>query len=222
MLSDYSFQLTEVAITGCGFVGLLSAIEILKRRGLLHAEAARKSVHISVGFILAALPLFMDRWQVVLTNFGFFVGVVVFTGVFHIFTAVHSVKRWTIGEFLYPTSTGLVALVFSDLRIYTYAVFILAICDGVAGLAGRWWGGKGYPIWHGRKSLVGNMAFFLSALLLTTVFWTSTHGFDFAIIPIAILLSFLLTIGETLFAGGFDNVAVTFSAALVAWFILQT
>ena len=156
MISQYKQQLLEIILIGLAFVLLLIVVEILKRHRLLKDEAARKSIHISVGFILAALPLFMERWQIVLTNFGFFGGVLLFTGLFHIFTAVHAVRRWTIGEFLYPFSTGLVALLFTDLRVYSYAVLILALGDGLAGLVGHAFGGRGYRIWHGRKSLVGN------------------------------------------------------------------
>lgn len=221
MLGQYKQQLLEIILIGLAIVVLLIVVEVLKRRKVLKDEAARKSIHISVGFILAALPLFMERWQVVLTNFGFFGGVLLFTGLFHIFTAVHAVRRWTIGEFLYPLSTGVVALAFTDMRVYSYAVFILALGDGLAGLIGRAYGGQGYRIWHGRKSFIGNLAFFMAAVFITLAFWILVHGWSLAILPIVVLLAALLTLLEALFAGGFDNVAVTLAAALSAWFILQ-
>ena len=221
MLSQYKNQLLEIILTGLALVALLVVVEILKRRKILQGEAARKTIHISVGFVLAALPLFMGRWQVVLTNFGFFVGVLLFTGLFHVFTAVHAVRRWTIGEFLYPLATGTVALAFSDLRIYSYAVFILALGDGLAGLVGRAYGGEGYKIWRGRKSLTGNLAFMVAATFVTAAFWVIVHGWSWAVLPVAVLLGLLLTLIETLLAGGFDNLAVTFAAALCAWFMLS-
>lgn len=221
MLGQYKQQIFEIALTGLAIVTLLIVVEVLKRRKILQDEAARKTIHISVGFILASLPLFMSREQVVLTNFAFFLGVLVFTGLFHVFTAVHSVRRWTIGEFLYPLATGTVALVFEDLRIYSYSVFILALGDGLAGLVGRAYGGEGYRIWRGRKSLVGNVAFFIAATAVTVAFWSSVHGFSWAILPISVMLGLLLTLIETLLAGGFDNLAVTFAAAICGWFILS-
>lgn len=221
MFVQYKQQLLEIIFIGLALVALLAAVEVLKRRKVLKDEVARKSVHISVGFLLAALPLFMERWQVVLTNLGFFGGVLIFTGLFHVFTAVHAVRRWTIGEFLYPLSTGTVALVFTDLRVYSYAVFMLALGDGLAGLVGRAYGGKGYRIWRGRKSIAGNAAFFIVASLLTLTFWSMIHGWSLATLPIIVLLATLLTLIESLLAGGFDNLAVTFTAAITGWFILS-
>jgi phytol kinase len=221
MLWQYKQQIIEIILTGLALVALLIVVEVLKRRKVLEDEVARKSIHISVGFILAALPLFMGRWQVVLTNFGFFFGVLIFTGLFHVFTAVHAVRRWTIGEFLYPLATGTVALVFADLRIYSYAVLILALGDGLAGLIGRAYGGQGYKIWRGHKSLIGNLAFFIAATFVTVAFWTIVNGWSLAVVPAAVLLGLMLTLIEALLAGGFDNLAVTFAAALSAWFMLS-
>lgn len=221
MFGQYKQPFLEILLIGLGFILLLIFVEILKRRRLLRDEAARKSIHISVGLILAALPLFMERWQIVVTNLSFFAGVLLFTGLFHVFTAVHAVRRWTIGEFLYPLSTGLVALWFTDLRVYSYAVLILALGDGLAGLIGHAFGGRGYRIWHGRKSVVGNLTFLVTATFVTTAFWWQVHGTDISVIPVALLLSALLMLIETLLAGGFDNPAVTFSAAITGWFILS-
>lgn len=220
MIFEYKQEILEIAVVALIFVLLLTLAEVLKRKNIIRKEAARKSVHIGAGIILVILPIFMDRWQIVLTNFGFLFGVIILTGFLHIFTVVHAVKRWTIGEYLYPLSTGLVAWVFTDLRIYSFSVFILALGDGLAGLLGREYGGKGYKIWHGSKSLLGNAVFFIIALFLILGLWTTTSDFTWSMLPIAILLSLWLTFVETLFAGGFDNITVTFSAALVAWYIL--
>lgn len=220
MLVEYKQQLFEIVLVGLAFVALLSIIELLKRRDILHKETSRKAVHISVGFILASLPIHMDRWQIILTNLGFFFGVLLLSGIFHVFTAIHSVKRWTIGEFLYPLSTGLVVLVFTDLRVYTFAVFVLALSDGLAGLIGRSFGGDGYKIWHGTKSILGNIVFFIVTACLLLSFWIIVGTFNLTYVPLLLLFALILTVIETLLAGGFDNIAVPISSAIVAWFIL--
>lgn len=215
----YRYQLIEVILAGAALLGWLVAVEILKRRDLLHAESARKSIHIGVGVILAMLPLFMDRWQIILTNFGLFIGVLIFAGLFHIFTAVHAVKRWTIGEFIYPLSTGLIAFLFEDLRIYVFAVFILAFADGLAGLLGRSLAKTRYNTLGGTKSWLGSTVFFSVSVVILLAFWFVVHG---ALIPLHILISaaLFMTVLEASLAGGFDNLAVPLGAAAVATLIL--
>lgn len=213
-------QVLEIILSGLALGAILVFVEALKRKDRIHAEAARKSIHISVGLLLGSLPLFMDRWQIVLTNLGFFLGVLLLAGMLHIFTAVHAVKRWTIGEFLYPLSIGMIALVYPDLRVYTFAVFMLAFGDGLAGLIGRAFGGRGYEILGGRKTILGNLTFFSVAVLLMVAFWSVTHPAD--PLPWFMLLasSALLTVAEAIIGYGFDNIAVPFSAAWVATLIL--
>lgn len=219
-VSSYKRQLLEIILTGLALVGFLVIVEIFKRRNLLREEAARKSIHIGVGAVLATLPLFMDRWQIVLTNAGFFLGVLIFAGLFHIFTAVHAVKRWTIGEFIYPLSTGLVALLYSDLRIYVLAVFILAFADGLAGLIGRTRGRVKFRAIGGEKSWLGSSIFLTVSMLLITGFWSVVHA---SFVPPVLLLSvgLFLTMLEAGFSGGFDNLTVPLGAAFVAQLIIS-
>lgn len=219
-IDGHERQLLEILLTGLTLAGFLVVVEIIKRHNLLREEAARKAIHIGVGVVLATLPLFMDRWQIVLTNLGFFVGVLLFSGLFHIFTAVHSVKRWTIGEFIYPLSTALVAYLFTDMRIYVFAVFILAFADGLAGLIGRTHGRHKFKALGGEKSWLGSSVFIGVAILLIAAFYSVVHA---TFIPPILLISYalLLTTLEAGFAGGFDNFTVTLGAALVALMIVS-
>jgi phytol kinase len=98
---------------------------------------------------------------------------------------------------------------------------MLAIGDGLAGLIGRSHGGKGYKIWGGTKSFLGNSIFFATALVMTSIFWYYTQGaLSIGPIAIVILFSMLLTIIESAFAGGFDNLAVPLASGWVAYLIL--
>lgn len=213
------YQLMEVFLAGFALLGLLLITEILKRRDVLREEAARKTIHIGAGTLLATLPLYMGRGEIILTNFGFFIGVLLFAGLFHVFTAVHAVKRWTIGEFIYPLSTGLVALIFTDLRIYVFAVFMLAFADGLAGLIGRTFAKTRYRTLGGSKSWLGSSVFFGVAVVLVALFWWSVHA---AMVPVLLLLAaaLFMTVLEAGLAGGFDNFAVPLGASLVAQMII--
>lgn len=212
----------EIIYVGLGIGSILIAVEIMNRRGLLHPEFARKSIHISVGLLLAALPVFMTRPQIFLTNMAFLVGVVVLTGWLQIFKAVHSVKRWTIGEFLYPLAGALIALTYDDLRIYTVSIMILALSDGFAGLIGRQFGGDGYKVWGGTKSIPGNLAFLAWTLYIMVIFVAVfIPGASSYIWLVAIASALFLTVVESLFGGGFDNLAVPISTAIIASYMLN-
>ena len=218
-LSLNNQQILEIVVTGTALGVVLILVEYLKRHHQLENEGARKAIHITAGVILALLPLFMTRRQVAYTNFAFFIGVVLLAGVWHVFSAVHSVRRWTIGEFLYPLGTGLVAFLFIDLRVYSAAVLVLAFSDGLAGLIGRTFGGEGYKIVGGTKTILGNAVFFATAFLIFTGVWWLNAPLDegiLSVLPILVFGSLLTTITEAALAGGFDNLAVPLMAAWVA------
>lgn len=212
----------EIVLVGFGLGLILIIIEILNRRGLLHPEFARKSIHIMAGLLMATLPIFMTRPQVFLTNVAFFVGVLVLTGWLHVFKAVHAVKRWTIGEFLFPLSGAVIALAYDDLRIYTVSIMVLALSDGLAGLFGRQYGGDGYKVWGGTKSIVGNGVFFVTTLFILV---------SFVLISIpnpTLLVWFIVGMGtialtgtEALLGGGFDNLAVPLLTSVFAYMLLS-
>jgi phytol kinase len=218
-----SGQILDIVLAGAALGFVLILVEYLKRHHQLEKEGARKAIHIAAGIILAILPLFMTRRQVAITNFSFFGGVWLLSGVWHVFTAVHAVRRWTIGEYLYPLGTGLVALLFTDLRVYAAAVLILAFSDGLAGLLGRTFGGEGYKIVGGTKTILGNAVFFTTTLVILATFWWLSSPAEEAIVsvlPILIVGSLLLTTVEAALAGGFDNLAVPLAAAWVASLLL--
>ncbi len=110
---------------------------------------------------------------------------------------------------------------FDDLRIYVFAVLVLALADGAAGLIGRLYGGKGYRVWGGTKSATGNAVFFVTALALTLAFAGSIGVLSFGILPVVLASAGALTLVEAAFSRGFDNLAVPLSAAAVAWFYLS-
>ena len=214
-------QALEIIYVGMGLGAILIAVEIMNRRGLLHPEFARKSIHIAVGLLLAALPIFMTRPQIFLTNVAFLIGVLVLTGWLKIFKAVHAVQRWTIGEFLYPFAGASIALIYDDVRVYTVSITMLALADGLAGLVGRQFGGEGYKVWGGTKTLIGNLTFFVTALFVLGAFvFVFMPGASNYIWITVLGGASLLTIIEASFGGGFDNLAVPFSTAIIVSYML--
>ncbi len=215
-------ELAEILLIGLVLGIFLITVELLSHRGHLHPELARKSIHIFAGMLLATLPIFMIRPQVFLTNLAFFVAVLVLTGWLHIFQAVHAVKRWTVGEFLYPFAGALIVLLFADLRIYSISILVLAISDSFAGLIGKKYGGKGYKVWGGTKSLVGNTVFFVTTLFILVSFvLISLPNADATTWLLVVGGSFFLTGVEAFFGGGFDNLMVSVFTALLTAALLS-
>ncbi len=212
----------EIVFVGFILGVVLILVELISRRGVLHPEIARKSIHITAGLIMVVLPIFMDRPQILLTNVIFLLGVLVLTGWLHIFKAVHSVKRWTIGEFLYPPSGVLVVLLFDDLRVYSVSILVLLVSDSLAGLVGRKYGGEGFRVWRGQKSALGSLTFFLSTLIILAGFTVLTLGSPTATIWLMVIFgSVLLTAVEAISGGGIDNLTVPLATAVIASYLLS-
>jgi phytol kinase len=193
-------------------------VEIFRRSGKVHGELARKCIHIGVGLVLATLPVFMRRREILATNAVFLVGMIVFSGLLHWFKAYEDVRRWTLGQFFYPIGVSLVAVFFADPYVYSYAVLVLAISDGAAAIFGTAFGRKHYHLLGGDKTWIGSLAFFLTcATILATyvVLLGQISPLAIAMIPVA---AWFLAGVEGVFAGGFDNLAVPVAAA----FILQS
>jgi len=211
----------EIVFVGFVLGMILIAVELMNRRGMLHPEVARKSIHISAGLILAILPLFMDRAQIFLTNVAFLLGVLVLTGWLHIFKAVHAVKRWTVGEFLYPLSGAFIVLFFDDLRVYSVSILVLLFSDSLAGLVGRKYGGEGYKVWRGRKTIIGNVAFFISTIIILGGFAILTVNSPTTVTWLTVVVgSVVLTAVEAVSGGGLDNLTVPLATAVIATYLL--
>lgn len=190
-------------------------VEVLRRADILRGELARKSIHIGIGLVFAALPLFMNRREIFLIAAIFFVAMVLLSGMFKLFTAYEDVSRWTIGQFLYPLGIMFVVLLFDDLKIFSFSVLILALADAAAALVGTRFGEMHYHFFGGDKTIAGSLAFFTITLTIITI-----YVFSFgAVTPLALVMipvsAYFLTAVEALIAGGFDNLAIPIFAAMI-------
>ena len=187
---------------------ILITAEGAKRLGWVHGENARKLIHISVGIFLATLPLYMNRREIVAINFSLFAGLLLFSGLWHLFQSIEDVPRWTLGHFLYPLSIIIVTVIFRDQVVYAFAVLELALADGLAAVFGSWRGLKRYRSLGGYKTYFGSLVFFLITLVLVGIFISMRVGISPETILIWLLISSFMTAVEGGFAGGFDNLFV--------------
>ena len=198
---------------------LLGVTELLWRRGKLHVEVSRKIVHIGTGVMIAFWPLYI-KWEIIQVASVFLLIVVLVSHKYHIFKSIHSVKRITRGEILYPIGIGLCAFLEPVPWVFTAAILHLALADGLAAVAGVHFGKNTHYklISHG-KSLVGSATFFVtsfaifvsasflvsdnalphlygwflwSALVLTVVENISWYGLDDITVPLSVIV--LLTV----------------------------
>ena len=205
----------EIILAGLALGIVLVIAEILKRKHLLHHEIARKTVHISAGLIMASLPLYMTKEQIITTNLAFLTVAIISTGWLHVFSVVHAVRRWTIGEFLYPLSAAIIAFAFEDIRIYSLSVLMLAMADGLAGVLGKRYGNKTYKTLGSSASVFGSLMFLISALFILASFTLISVG-SISLSAGLIIASGVVTLTatEALLGLGLDNMAVPF---LTAW-----
>lgn len=196
--------------------GVYGLVEGLRQLGVIQkGEYARKSIHIGLGVWLAMLPLFMGRGEIAVFCGLFFLGVLFFSGYLHRFAAYEEVKRWTVGQFLYPLSLMLVVFIFDNLLVFSFAVLELAFADGLAAVFGKLFGQKKYFVPGGYKTWIGSVTFFVVSLTLMTIFarvGTDIMPYTLAVIALG---SLVLAVTEGLIAGGFDNLAVPLLAALI-------
>lgn len=134
--------------------------EWLLKTKRIHTETSRKIISIGTGVVVAFLPFFISWRSIQLLSVAFLV-VILVSYRFHIFRAIHGVKRVTIGELLYPLAIGICALLEPAPWMFTAAILHLAVADSVAAMVGHRWGhNTRYTIISHGKSMVGSLTFF--------------------------------------------------------------
>jgi phytol kinase len=196
--------------------GLLVLAEFLRRFEHIKGEVARKFVHMTVGSFVASwgfiLSLAEIRWLCVA-----FLVVVLADRHFKIFKSIHSVRRQTIGDVMFPLGIALVTFITGSPWIFAVAILHLSLGDAVAAVIGQHYHLKyAYEILKQKKSVVGSVAFFVTSVLIMLVFllW-SPLGVEVASSPLLILLPIMATLLEGLSIFGLDNVTVPVFVALL-------
>lgn len=194
---------------------LLVTTELLWRTKKLNAEISRKIVHMGTGVMIAFWPLYLP-WTLIQIIAGLLLVVVLVSYKFHIFKSIHSVKRLTKGEILYPIGIGICALLEPAPWVFTAAILHLAFADGLAAIIGVHYGKRTrYHLLSHGKSLVGSLTFFIvsffifvsaslfisdhtlpqlygwflwAALMLTFIENISWYGLDDITVPVSVIV----------------------------------
>ncbi len=191
---------------------LICISELLWRLRNIETEFTRKFVHISVGTFVAFWSLYLSRYQIILLSIAFVV-VVVISRYVKLFQAIHSVQRPTWGELLFAASVGLLAYVASTHWIYSSALLIMSIADGMAAVIGMKFGKSNrYSIFGYAKSIAGTVTFFIVTMIILSTYAIFTPGiFSIWFIGIALVATLL----ENVAVRGFDNLLVPLFVAVM-------
>lgn len=198
------------------FGALFVVIEIASRRFKeLSGDTSRKTVHIVAGLMAAFLPNVLTFTEI--TALGlFFIGFMAVSKKTHLFPSIHGVTRMTLGEVYYPLAIALVAWLFPNPIVYTYAILILAIGDGFAAIIGANLGRHPFSLFGSHKSIEGSATFWVCSVLISAATFVAMGGHTAGVVVLCSLaFASVLTAVEASLTGGLDNLAIPLLAALL-------
>lgn len=194
---------------------LLGGIEVAKKHFKLSADITRKATHVGAALIAAASPLFLSSFVIVISCL-FFAGLLFIGRSSNLFSSIHDVKRKTYGAVFLPLGEAISAIVFlpQGIREFQFGVLVMGISDPLASLVGERFGSHQITVFGNKKSLEGSLALFLSALVITFIFFP-VFGLPLILIPL------ILTFVELVLGYGFDNLVLPVVGALLLKYILS-
>ncbi|HJP96597.1 MAG TPA: hypothetical protein VJ843_04480 [Candidatus Saccharimonadales bacterium] len=202
-----------LVLTVIGVLVVLLVAEHLARHTNLHAELTRKFVHMIVGTFVAFWPFFLSWRQIELLSLAF-LAVVIVSVKFTIFQSIHTVPRRAFGEISFAMVIGFLALFSSSAEIFMAAMLCLSIGDALAAIIGLLYGEKNqYKVFGKTKSVAGTAAFFVTAVLVMTLYVTLTS--NSAGIMNLFVIPALATITENVAVNGADNLIMPLLVALL-------
>jgi len=205
----------SLALAGGGLVGCAVLGNVLVRVGW-EADAARSAVHLLVGLLVAAAPLYFSNpapLYVLAIGFTLANGWSWWRGWF---PGMHAARPSSLGTVLFPLAVVPTTLVTwsadpARLPAFVAAFLVLAVADPVASYVGRG---------EGRKTLRGSIAFALTASALTLgLLLYAEAGPVTAVLAAALAVAAAATAAEALGTEGWDNLLIPLAVVgvLVPW-----
>lgn len=191
---------------------LLVGNEVWWRKHVVHNEFSRKFIHVTVGSFVAFWPFFLSWDQIKWLSLAFLV-VIGLSKYLHVFRAIHSVQRPTLGEIYFALAVGIVAIITQDKWIYMAALLQMSLADGLAAIVGIRYGKQSYLVFGHRKSIMGSSAFFVVSLLIV-IGYAQLSGVSLGWVSL-LGLAALTTVIENVGVKGLDNLLVPVLVAVV-------
>jgi len=200
-------------------MGLLSRINNTR---VIARELKRKALHISVGLTALSFPLFLNEPWMIIAALGLVVGWLMAVRRIpslrqHFGSALHDVKRESLGELYFAISIGALLLLTRDEPIlFVIPILILALADAFAAIVG-----KVFPIGPLTGMARGKTAAGCSAFLIvafTVSYWSLTTFADLQTaytLMVAASLATTTCVAEAISRRGIDNLVVPGMAYLI-------
>lgn len=203
----------QVLIALLGSAALVFAGERLRVHHHYHPEVTRKFIHVSVALFAATWPFWVEWNQIELLSLLLFIGVLV-SRYTNFFKAIHEVKRHTWGELFYAMSIGMVALLSQDKWIFTAAMLLMGVADGLAAAVGTMFGGKHrYKVLGHYKSYEGTITFWVAAVIIVLICGVLNGPHESW--PVLLWLPVVATALENVSVAGTNNLLVPFFVAVL-------
>ncbi len=201
--------MTGILLGLAGVFIILVVDEIFWRLHILRGEVSRKLVHVLVGTYVAFWPFMMEFKDIQLLSLAMLV-VIAVSRKFHIFQSIHDVKRKTLGEFFFPLSIGICALITQSEWVFAAAILHMSLADGLAALVGVSFGDSTrYRIFGKTKSWVGTITFYLTSLFIVSlVLLYKIETYDIYSVLIGASLPIVATLAESIAIYGTDDLLV--------------
>jgi len=185
---------------------IVVGIELLARSLRLPLELTRKATHILTGVTVALSAFYVEHSYLLLLSLMFIV-VIAVSRSRGIFRSIHDPERSGAGELWYPTGILLAAILFPEPRVFMYAILILAVSDGLAGVVGKLLGKRQVVYISAPKTYLGTSVFVVTAFGLSLLVVSPTA---------AIVAALYLALIELLSFKGMDNLILPLAAGVIA------
>lgn len=165
---------------------------------------------------MAFWPYLLSWNQIRLLSLGFLL-VVAFSRYWQIFRAIHSVHRLTLGEFFFALAVGLLSFVQHHPHIYTAALLVMSLADGLAAVLGTRFGKQSrYRVFGATKSVVGTLTFLVVANAILAIYSHTSQLLPAWEVGLVALGATLL---ENIGAYGSDNLSVPLFVGAILLFL---
>lgn len=207
-----------IAVAVC-FVLIFGLAEILYRKGS-EVEFTRKFTHFAGTAVALFFPFFIkSHWAVLWLGIAF-AGIMFLTKKLGLLQSVHGVERKSDGAIYQPLAIYLCFIYAQNLNqpwFYVIAISILAISDASAALIGKTYGNNEYIVEIGtKKTFEGSTIFFLTSFLIThLILLLATSLGRIECVLVAVLISIITTIFESVSLKGADNLFVPLAVMFI-------
>jgi len=219
-------ELSNMLLLAMIFLLLFALSEILYHCFKIRVEFTRKLVHMGTGIISLLFPiLLISHWSVLLLC-GLFTVILVLSLKFNLLRSIHAIDRKSAGSLAYPAAVYLCFLTqayLDDRYIFYYLpLATLAICDPMAALSGKKWPLGSYMILGAKKTMLGSIVFFISAVIVAFLIWKYTHdsNLGFQELTIIAAIALMATLAEAMSKDGYDNLTIPISTIASLYILL--